>query len=107
MRKLFDFLNRHALEAGDKIAVSDSEGVIRRGELLGKVRGLAADLKTQSGTIGILAPNGIDWVIAQLACALAGKVAVPLPTFFSLAQLGHVVRSASVGLILTTRQTRQ
>ena len=105
MRKLFDSLNRHALEAGDKIAVSDSEGVIRRGELLGKARGLAADIKTQSGTIGILAPNGIDWVIAQLACALAGKVAVPLPTFFSLAQLGHVVCSASVGLILTTGQT--
>jgi len=106
MRKLFDALNRHAVEAGNKIAVSDSEGVICRGELLCKVSGLAANLKTYSGTIGILAPNGIDWVIAQLACALAGKIAVPLPTFFSLAQLGHVVRSASVGLILTTDQTR-
>ena len=106
MRKLFDALNRHAVEAGNKIAVSDSEGVICRGELLCRVSGLAANLKTHSGTIGILAPNGIDWVIAQLACALAGKIAVPLPTFFSLAQLGHVVRSASVGLILTTDQTR-
>jgi long-subunit acyl-CoA synthetase (AMP-forming) len=91
---------------GDKVAVSDSERVIHRGELLAKVIGLAADLKTQSGTIGILVPNGIDWVIAQLACALAGKIAVPLPTFFSSAQLGHVVRSASVGLILTTDQTK-
>ena len=106
MRKLFDAISRHALEAGDKAAVSDSDGVIHRGELLAKVIGLAADLKTQSGTIGILAPNGIDWVIAQLACALAGKIAVPLPIFFSLAQLGHVVRSASVGLILTTDQTK-
>jgi long-subunit acyl-CoA synthetase (AMP-forming) len=106
MRRLFDALNRRASEAGDKIAVSDSEGVIRRGELLGKVNGLAADIKSQSGTIGILAPNGIDWVVAQLACALAGKIAVPLPTFFSSAQLGHIVRSASVGLILTTDQTK-
>jgi long-subunit acyl-CoA synthetase (AMP-forming) len=106
MRKLFDALSRHALAASGKAAVSDSDGVIDRGELLAKVVGLAADLKTQSGTIGILAPNGIDWVIAQLACALAGKIAVPLPTFFSLAQLGHVVRSASVGLILATDQTK-
>ncbi len=105
MRKLFDALNRHALEAGDRIAVSDSAGAIRRGELLGKASGLAANIKSQPGTIGILAPNGIDWVIAQLGCVLAGKIAVPLPTFFSSAQLGHVVRAASVGLILTTDQT--
>jgi long-subunit acyl-CoA synthetase (AMP-forming) len=106
MRKLFDAMSRHAREAADKIALSDSEGVVHRGELLARVIRLAASLKTQSGTIGILAPNGIDWVVAQLACALAGKIAVPLPTFFSSAQLGHVVRSASVGLILTTDRTK-
>jgi long-subunit acyl-CoA synthetase (AMP-forming) len=106
MRELFDAMSRHASEAGGKAAVSDSEGTIHRRELLAKVIGLAADITSQSGTIGILAPNGIDWVIAQLACAYAGKIAVPLPTFFSLAQLGHVVRSASVGLILTTDQTK-
>jgi long-subunit acyl-CoA synthetase (AMP-forming) len=106
MRKLFDAMGRHALDAGDKVAVSDSERGISRSELLAKVIGLAADLRTQSGTIGILAPNGIDWVIAQLACALAGKIAVPLPTFFSSGQLGHVVRTASVGVILTTSQTK-
>jgi acyl-CoA synthetase (AMP-forming)/AMP-acid ligase II len=75
MRKLFDAMYRHAHEACDKVAVSDSEEVIHRADLLAKVIGLAADIKTQSGTIGILAPNGIDWVIAQLACALAGKIA--------------------------------
>ena len=105
MRKLFDAMNRHAMEAGDKIAVSDTEKSIGRSELLARVIGLAADLKPHDESIGILAPNGVDWVIAQLACALAGKIAVALPTFFSSAQLGHVVRSASVGLILTTGQT--
>ena len=106
MRKLFDAMSRHAVVAGDKVAVSDSERIIHRGELLAKVIGLAYDLEAQSGTIGILAPNSIDWVIAQLACALAGKIAVPLPTFFSPAQLGHIVRSASVGLILATDRTK-
>ena len=105
MRKLFDALHRHAFEAGDKIAVSDGSGAIRRGELVGKVNGLAATIKGHPGAVGILAPNGIHWVIAQLACMIAGKIAVPLPTFFSSAQLGHVVRAASVGLILTTDQT--
>lgn len=106
MRQLFEALCRNARDAGDKVAVSDSGRVLRRDEQLAEVTGLAADLRTKAGAIGILAPNGVDWVIAQLACALAGKVAVPLPTFFSSAQLGHVVRNASIELILTTNQSR-
>jgi len=106
MRRLFEALCRNARDAGDKVAVSDSGRVLRRDEQLAEVTGLAADLGTKTGAIGILAPNGVDWVIAQLACAFAGKVAVPLPTFFSSAQLGHVVRNASIELILTTNQSR-
>jgi long-subunit acyl-CoA synthetase (AMP-forming) len=106
MRNLFDAMHRLAHEAGDKVAVSDSKGIIHRGEFLAKVIGLAADVGPQPGPIGILAPNGIDWVVAQLGCALAGKIVVPLPTFFSSAQLGHIVRSASVGLILTTKEVK-
>src|SRR5258708_21192588 len=67
---------------------------------------LGADLRDQPHrTVGMYAPNGLGWVIAQLACALAGKIVVPLPTFFSPAQLGHVVRDASVELILASEQT--
>lgn len=106
MQNLFDAMYRHADEAGDKVAVSDSQGIIHRGELVAKVIGLAADLGPQAGPIGILAPNGIDWVIAQLGCVLAGKIVVPLPSFFSSAQLGHIVRTASVDLILTTREAK-
>ena len=105
MRQLFDSMKRHASEAGGLIAVSDQHGQLSRGELLAGVTALAADLRGQPQTIGIYAPNGIAWVIAQLACALAGKIAVPLPTFFSAAQLGHVVRDASVDLILASEQT--
>jgi acyl-CoA synthetase (AMP-forming)/AMP-acid ligase II len=104
MRQLFEALYRNARDAGDKVAVSDSGRVPRRDKQLIEVTGLAADLRTKAGTIGILAPNGVDWMIAQLACALAGMIAVPLPTFFSSAQLGHVVRNASIELILITNQ---
>jgi long-subunit acyl-CoA synthetase (AMP-forming) len=105
MRQLFESMKRHASEAGELIAVSDQHGQLSRGELFAGVIGLAADLKGQPRTIGICAPNGIGWVTAQLACALAGKIVVPMPTFFSPAQLGHVVRDASVELILASKQT--
>src|ERR1700730_2942638 len=105
MRELFDSMKRHASEAGGSIAVSDQHGQLSRRELLTTVTGLAADLESQPRTVGIYAPNGLAWVIAQLACALAGKIVVPLPAFFSSAQLGHVVRDASVELILASEQT--
>src|SRR5258705_2295519 len=105
MRQLFDSMKRHASEAGGVIAVSDQHGQLSRRELFARVTALAADLKGQPQTIGIYAPNGLAWVIAQLACALAGKIVVPLPTFFSAAQLGHVVRDASVDVILASEQT--
>jgi long-subunit acyl-CoA synthetase (AMP-forming) len=106
MRQLFDSMERHASEAGELIAVSDQHGQLSRRELFASVTSLAADLiKGQPRTIGIYAPNGIGWVIAQLACAFAGKIAVPLPTFFSAPQLGHVARDASIELILACEQT--
>jgi long-subunit acyl-CoA synthetase (AMP-forming) len=98
-------MKRHASEAGELLAVSDRQGQLSRRELLARAMSLAAALKGQPRTIGIYAPNGLGWVIAQLACAIAGKIVVPLPTFFSPAQLGHVVRDASVELILATEQT--
>src|SRR5882757_4913208 len=105
MRQLFDSMKRHASEAGELLAVSDPHGQLSRRELFAGVTALAADLKGQPQTVGIYAANGLGWVIAQLACALAGKIVVPLPTFFSAAQLGHVVRDASVELILASEQT--
>jgi long-subunit acyl-CoA synthetase (AMP-forming) len=107
MRQLFDSMRRHASEAGDLLAVSDLHGQLSRHELFARVTALAADLKGQPRTIGIHAPNGLGWVIAQLACAFAGKIVVPLPTFFSPAQLGRVVRDASVELILISEQTAE
>jgi long-subunit acyl-CoA synthetase (AMP-forming) len=105
MQRLFDSMKRHASEAGELLAVSDQHGQLSRRELFARVTALAGDLKGQPRTIGICAPNGLGWVIAQLACAFAGKIVVPLPTFFSPAQLGHVVRDASVELVLASEQT--
>ena len=106
MRQLFDSMKHYASEAGELPAVSDPHGQLSRRELFARVITLGTDLSDQPHqTVGIYAPNGVGWVIAQLACAFAGKIVVPLPTFFSPAQLGHVVRDAAVELILASEQT--
>jgi len=76
------------------------------GELGERVGGLAGKLTAiDSDTVAIFAPNGLEWVIADLSVAFAGKTMVPLPTFFSEGQLRHIIDNANVGHILASRET--
>jgi long-subunit acyl-CoA synthetase (AMP-forming) len=46
--------------------------------------------------LGLLADNGEDWAVADLAAEAAGIVLVPLPAFFTRAQLAHAVSSTGM-----------
>lgn len=106
MRMLVDALMRNAAADGECAAFQDAAGTLSRSVLARRVAGLAAELAASPArTIGLFAPNGADWAIGFLAAAAAGRIVVPLPTFFSPAQLGHVVRDASVDLLLATQET--
>lgn len=71
-------------------------------EVVARVSGLARSLEPERRTIGLYAENGVAWAVAQLAGACTGRTVVPLPTFFSPAQLAHVVRDAGVDCVLAS-----
>lgn len=50
--------------------------------------------------IGLIASNSIDWVVIDLACAAAGCLFVPIPTFFTPSQIAHVVDDAELAILL-------
>jgi long-subunit acyl-CoA synthetase (AMP-forming) len=56
--------------------------------------------------LAILADNGPVWAIADLAALSAGVPQVPLPAFFSAAQLAHVIEQAGVDAVLTDQPGR-
>ncbi|ACB96182.1 AMP-binding protein [Beijerinckia indica] len=105
MRTIFDAMRSHAQSAGDVKSISDQTETLTRRDLLARVAALASDLRRLPRVIGLFAPNGVEWVIGQLACVLAGKIAVPLPTFFSDNQLAYIIRNASIELILVGQAT--
>jgi long-subunit acyl-CoA synthetase (AMP-forming) len=105
MRELLDAMVHYASEDGSRTAISDQKGSLSRADLLRRVSGLAATLRLMPRVVGLLAPNGTDSVIGQIACVLGGKIVVPLPTFFSGSQLGHIVREAAIEMILATHAT--
>jgi len=87
------------------VAMADDHTILTRGELLVRVAGLAQVLADRPQTLGLLGANGTEWAAAQLAAWAAGKTVVPLPTFFSRAQLEHVLKDAGVDHVIATAET--
>ena len=77
--------------------------VLRAGELDARVRRLAGALaaaRPRPRVVGLIADNGPDWVVADLAAQKAGVVLVPLPAFFTVAQRAHAVHASGMDGLL-------
>ena len=64
-----------------------------------RIERLAASLdgeRPRPRVIGLLADNGADWATVDLAAEAAGIALVPLPAFFSAAQLAHAVAATAM-----------
>jgi len=72
--------------------------------LLDNAATLAKDLQARgSRMVALHADNGVDWIVADLACDRAGIGIVPLPPFFSLDQVRSVLSGSGVDTLLTDR----
>jgi long-subunit acyl-CoA synthetase (AMP-forming) len=59
-----------------------------------------AGARPRPRVLGLLADNGADWVLADLAAQKAGMVVVPLPAFFTPAQLAHAIASSGMDALI-------
>jgi acyl-CoA synthetase (AMP-forming)/AMP-acid ligase II len=83
---------------GDR-RVTYAEAEALSGEL---ARGLLAAGVAKGTRVGVLFPNGPDWVVAWLAASRIGAVVVPINTFYTPRELGYVLQHADVQVLLTT-----
>lgn len=91
-----------------EFSVADSfDEPLSAADLINRVR-VVASILTRSGCRGVAlyADNGIDWIVSDLACQLAGVAIVPLPLFFSDEQLQFAIRSSGVDALLTDQVPR-
>ena len=65
--------------------------------------GLLAAGVAKGARVGVLFPNGPEWVLAWLAASRIGAVVVPINTFYKPRELGYVLRHADVHTLLCTR----
>lgn len=72
--------------------------------LAGRCTALAELLRREGLVVVALhMDNRPDWIVIDLACQMAAACLVPLPTFFSSEQLGHVLGSIPVDAVFTDR----
>src|SRR4030095_9276583 len=63
-------------------------------------RALLASGVGKGTRVGILFPNGPDWLVAFFAVTRIGALAVPVSTFYQARELGWVLRHADVQILL-------
>lgn len=88
-----------------RIALTDGSRSITYGQLASIIRSEAALLRETSGLrFALLAENGCDWAIADLALHHLNRVNVPVPAYFTPAQMRHALDDAGVDTLVTDRR---
>ena len=99
---LLSRLQTLAAEQAQQPALQNKQGVVSYGELYAAVKTVSGALdKLEINNLGLLMDNSPAWVIMDLAALDAGITVVPLPTFFSDAQIGHVIQQAGIDALCT------
>jgi long-chain acyl-CoA synthetase len=99
---LLSRLQTLAAEQAQQPALQNKLGTVSYGELYTAVKAVSGALdKLEISNLGLLMDNGPAWVIMDLAALDAGITVVPLPTFFSDAQIGHVIQQAGIDALCT------
>ena len=101
MSRVLAAIRRHAHAKPASIALRGGPAPLSYGELHAWITALADEFRfLGAGTVALLADNSPAWALVDLAALAAGLRVVPLPPFFSLAQVRHAVATAGVDTVI-------
>lgn len=104
---LLDAIRAVAANQPHRIAVEDGRGAITYATLLERIDAIADELRAlHCRTLALLAENSSDWIVLDLACLAARVTCIPLPEFFSDAQLRNALRASGADLIVSDNASR-
>lgn len=105
MCHLFDILAHQARQTPKAIALSDPSGELTYSDLIAELETLTPTMKGFGlQRIGIYADNSIDWVLVDLLALRLGITVVPLPLYFSEAQLIHTLHESHLDGLFVSKQ---
>ncbi|WKG05430.1 class I adenylate-forming enzyme family protein [Mycolicibacterium sp. HK-90] len=93
----------HPLLICDDERISYAEAEFRSARLAGELVAVGAGKGTH---VGLLYPNGVDFVVAMLAAARIGAVVVPFSTFLTTTELRSQLLDSDVEIMLSANHFR-
>jgi len=93
---------RHARKNPGKVALEGAYTSLTYADLECQINRLANDLsEREPDAIGLLMDNTPAWIVVDLAAMKTWIPVVPMPLFFSPEQIGHLITSSGLELVLT------
>jgi long-chain acyl-CoA synthetase len=87
-----------------RILLRSGDDSLTAAQLRTRVGHLTAQIrKLRARCVALYADNGVDWIVADLACATAAVRVVPIPLFFSSGQIRHAFRQSGADIVLADR----
>lgn len=102
MPEVLQALAKHAAAHPGRVAFVEGDRPLTYARLMRRVAGAAAEFAELPPVLGLAGANGLEWVVADLAAMAAGKTLVPLPPFFTAAQIEHIAVDAGIGIVIAT-----
>lgn len=107
MKRLSQDLSEACRIHARKTALHSEDGAITYRGLWKRASALADRLRADGhGCVALYRENGIEWVVIDLACLLAEVTLVPVPTFFSDAQIRYLLAESGAELLLIDDSAR-
>lgn len=101
MKSLEARLRQHASEHPRRTAIVGTQSWMDWATLMAASKRLQQALWAAGvQTVGLYADNGPAWILADLALSFAGLRCVPLPRFFTTAQLRHALTDSGADAVL-------
>lgn len=104
MHPLLQALERHAAWTPGQAALAGPDATLDYAGTWAAVQSAAAVLDRDC--IALALDNGPAWIVADLALLLRGATALPVPDFFSAAQVEHLIGDAQPDALLTDDPSR-
>ena len=109
MNKLWSSICLHSQSKPNEVAIltfnKQLDSALTWRLLHDQAQELATRLRTDKiKLLAIQAQNSPAWIVADIACSYLGKVALPLPSFFSSGQIEHALSSLRVDAVLTDQR---